>query len=86
MMLLMGMKINLTKNPTKPMTTNPIAVRNATFVNSTRLKTNNTVETAPFLLIKKKIKEIVSTFAIGLVATLNETDAVFGEISQWIEH
>nr|GMD04956.1 hypothetical protein Iba_chr06bCG2020 [Ipomoea batatas] len=35
-MLLMGMKISLTKNPTNPITTNPIAVRTATFENSTR--------------------------------------------------
>uniref|UniRef100_A0A7C9AFE4 Uncharacterized protein n=1 Tax=Opuntia streptacantha TaxID=393608 RepID=A0A7C9AFE4_OPUST len=36
MILLMGMKISLTKNPTNPMTTNPIAVRTATLVNSLR--------------------------------------------------
>jgi hypothetical protein len=36
MMLLMGMKISLTKKPTNPMTTNPIAVRNATLENSLR--------------------------------------------------
>uniref|UniRef100_A0A2P2J6J8 Protein transport protein Sec61 subunit gamma-like n=1 Tax=Rhizophora mucronata TaxID=61149 RepID=A0A2P2J6J8_RHIMU len=35
-MLLMGMKMSLTKKPTNPITTNPIAVRNATFVNSLR--------------------------------------------------
>jgi hypothetical protein len=35
MMLLMGMKISFTKKPTKPITTNPMAVRNATLVNST---------------------------------------------------
>ena len=34
MMLLMGMKMSLTKKPTNPMTTNPIAVRAATLVNS----------------------------------------------------
>jgi hypothetical protein len=34
MMLLMGMKMSLTKNPTKPMTMKPIAVRVATLVNS----------------------------------------------------
>lgn len=34
MMLLMGMKMSLTKNPTNPITTNPIAVLTATFVNS----------------------------------------------------
>lgn len=38
MMLLMGIKMSFTKNPTNPITTNPIAVRTATFVNST---TNN---------------------------------------------
>ena len=35
-MLLMGMKMSLTKKPTNPMTTNPIAVRAATLVNSAR--------------------------------------------------
>lgn len=38
MMLLIGMKISLTKNPTNPITTKPIAVRNATFVNSASTK------------------------------------------------
>ena len=33
-MLLIGMKMSFTKKPTNPITTNPIAVRNATFVNS----------------------------------------------------
>lgn len=33
-MLLIGMKISLTKKPTKPITTKPMAVRNATLVNS----------------------------------------------------
>ena len=30
----MGTKMSLTKNPTKPMTTNPVAVREAIFQNS----------------------------------------------------
>jgi len=34
MMLLIGMKISLTKNPTKPMMTNPVAVLDAIFQNS----------------------------------------------------
>lgn len=34
MMLLIGMNINFTKNPTNPITTKPIAVRVATLVNS----------------------------------------------------
>lgn len=33
-MLLMGMKISFTKKPTNPITTKPIATRNATLVNS----------------------------------------------------
>lgn len=37
-MLLIGMKISFTKNPTNPITTNPIAVRKATLVNSTTPK------------------------------------------------
>ena len=35
MMLLMGMKMSLTKKPTNPITTKPMAVRTATFENST---------------------------------------------------
>lgn len=35
-MLLMGIKMSLTKNPTNPITTKPIAVRKATLVNSLR--------------------------------------------------
>ena len=42
MMLLMGMKMNLTKNPTNPMTTNPIAVCAATLVNSVEIATEKT--------------------------------------------
>ena len=34
MMLLIGINMSFTKKPTNPITTNPIAVRNATFVNS----------------------------------------------------
>ena len=34
MMLLIGMKMSLTKKPTNPITTNPMAVRTATFENS----------------------------------------------------
>ena len=34
--MLIGMNINLTKKPTNPMTTNPMAVLKATFVNSLR--------------------------------------------------
>lgn len=34
MMLLIGMNTSFTKNPTNPITTNPIAVRTATIVNS----------------------------------------------------
>jgi hypothetical protein len=34
MMLLMGINMSFTKKPTNPITTNPIAVRKATFVNS----------------------------------------------------
>jgi len=36
MMLLIGMNINLTKKPTNPITTNPIAVLKATLLNSLR--------------------------------------------------
>lgn len=35
MMLLIGIKMSFTKKPTNPITTNPMAVRTATFVNST---------------------------------------------------
>jgi len=37
MMLLIGMNTSLTKNPTKPMITNPVAVRAAIFQNSSAL-------------------------------------------------
>jgi len=40
MMLLIGIKMSFTKNPTNPITTNPIAVRTATFVNSTNNRNN----------------------------------------------
>lgn len=40
MMLLIGIKMSFTKKPTNPITTNPIAVRTATFVNSTKKKNN----------------------------------------------
>jgi hypothetical protein len=39
-MLLMGMKMSLTKKPTNPTTTKPIAVRAATLVNSARIESN----------------------------------------------
>lgn len=86
MILLMGMKINLTKNPTKPMTTKPIAVRVATLVNST------TAETKSAKTKRRGNGSVVlcgwrsGTFAIGLVATLDEADAVLGEISERIEN
>lgn len=38
MILLIGMKMSFTKNPTNPMTTKPMAVRIATFENSTTQK------------------------------------------------
>lgn len=41
MILLMGIKINLTKKPTNPITTNPIAVLVATFVNSNKKHQKN---------------------------------------------
>ncbi|MFS8011411.1 hypothetical protein Hanom_Chr14g01308791 [Helianthus anomalus] len=45
MILLIGMKISLTKNPTNPITTKPMAVRTATFENSEnnhiRIQINN---------------------------------------------
>jgi hypothetical protein len=40
MMMLMGMKMSLTKKPTNPTTTKPIAVRAATLVNSARIESN----------------------------------------------
>lgn len=39
-MLLIGIKMSFTKKPTNPITTNPIAVRTATFVNSTKNQNN----------------------------------------------
>ena len=44
-MLLMGMKMSLTKNPMKPITTNPSAVLIDTFENSVHQATSNNIKT-----------------------------------------
>lgn len=93
MMLLIGMKINLTKNPTNPITTKPIAVRNATFVNSATFLTTITNERR-----NRKLEDLehnynggkfhrsgVGTFTIWFVASFDEADAVPGEFSEWID-
>lgn len=85
--------MSFTKKPTNPITTNPIAVRKATFVNS------ETTKKRVFLVRihkrieskreKRKGKErwvVLLTFAIGLVAALDEANAVLRELSQWIEY
>ena len=82
MMLLMGMKMSLTKKPTNPMTTNPIAVRAATLVNSVRQisvrsgrkQTGSETRRAGELVA-------VLTLAVRLVAALDEADAVLGKLA-----
>lgn len=92
MMLLIGMKISFTKKPTNPITTNPIAVRNATFVNSAP-KTIISVpdphrsEQNPQMyihIVREKEKER-ETLAIGFVAALDKADAILGELSERID-
>lgn len=105
MMLLMGMKISLTKKPTNPITTNPIAVRNATFVNSAKHTENHSSSKPDPARTESNHGKIASTetenpnrgnrsaisgmqrpltLAIGLVAPLDEADAVLGELPQRI--
>ena len=88
MMLLMGMKMSFTKKPTNPITTNPIAVRTATFVNSTTRNQNHRLcqftDRDPAESIDFKTKRS-NTFAIWFVATLNETDAILSEVSERID-
>jgi hypothetical protein len=93
-MLLMGMKMSLTKKPTKPMTTNPIAVRAATLVNSASADHRE----KPSDLNMKNQKQLrfepgtadvgvlARTLAVRLVATLDEADAVLGEVAEGIHH
>jgi hypothetical protein len=67
MILLIGIKINFTKNPTNPITTNPIAVRDATFVNST--KKNQAFKNPWFFYYNipiKKLKKQKKPFWSGL--------------------
>jgi len=90
-MLLIGMKISFTKKPTNPITTNPIAVRNATFVNSApktlisvpdphRSKQNPQM----YICIYSERERERDTFAIGLVAALDKADAILGELPEGI--
>ena len=92
-MLLIGMKISFTKKPTNPITTNPIAVRNATFVNSATKYPNfsarstqiQTKSTNVYILWERERERERDTFAIGLVAALNKADTVLGEVSEGID-
>jgi hypothetical protein len=94
MMLLMGMKMSLTKNPTKPMTTNPIAVRVATLVNSASRTNPDRDESVSDLRGRTKTTRTPKrsgaarrpTLAVGLVAALDEADAVLGEVAEGIHH
>ena len=94
-MLLMGMKMSLTKKPTKPMTTNPIAVRAATLVNSaspdhTQTPSDLTMEEPKQTRIRTGHGGwrgiLARTLAVGLVAALDEADAVLGEVAEGIHH
>lgn len=92
MMLLMGMKMSLTKKPTNPITTNPIAVRNATFVNSIHINVfyHQIKKIRPNFINKSKSKkkkiEKGGTFTIGLVASFHEANAIPRELSQGVHH
>jgi hypothetical protein len=57
-MLLMGMKISFTKKPTKPITTNPMAVRNATLVNSTEPINYKHIRNFQYYKIQSRKKEV----------------------------
>jgi len=87
MMLLIGIKISLTKNPTNPITTKPIAVRTATLENSTKPKKQSKfkIHNIEIQIQRRENRFRGYTFAIGFVATLNEPNTVFGEFSEWIE-
>jgi hypothetical protein len=93
-MLLMGMKMSLTKKPTKPMTTNPIAVRAATLVNSASTDPRETPSDLTVVEPKQLGYEqgaaeggiLAGTLAVGLVAALDEADAVLGEVAEGIHH
>ena len=85
MMLLIGIKINFTKNPTNPITTNPIAVRVATFVNSTKYKTRIFKIPNFFYCDNPMINKKINTFLIGFVAAFDESDAIFSEFSERID-
>ena len=77
--------MSLTKKPTNPMTTKPIAVRTATFVNSTQI-TRNRGNWLQELWKKRDEKGFGNcTFAIGFVTALDETYAILSELPEWIE-
>jgi hypothetical protein len=93
MMLLMGMKMSLTKKPTNPMTTKPIAVRAATLVNSARIEPRR----GPSDPVRSRsqpatyggrggIWGLAVTLAVGLVAALDEADAILGELAERVDH
>lgn len=95
MILLMGIKTSFTKNPTNPITTNPIAVLTATLVNSATQK-KRSISKSENSIRKSQIKDGIKkrggdgldpidlTFPIGFVASLNEADAVLGEFPEGI--
>lgn len=59
MMLLIGMNINFTKKPMKPITTIPIAVLNAIFVNSKGQEAENVVTVCTELVYIMKVEQIL---------------------------
>jgi hypothetical protein len=73
-MLLMGMKMSLTKKPTNPTTTKPIAVRAATLVNSARIESNRS--RGPSDPVRPRSQQHTGMGAgdlrVGLVAELDE--------------
>jgi hypothetical protein len=73
-MMLMGMKMSLTKKPTNPTTTKPIAVRAATLVNSARIESNRSH--GPSDPVRPRSQQHTGMGAgdlrVGLVAGLDE--------------
>lgn len=85
-MLLIGIKMSFTKKPTNPITTNPIAVRTATFVNSARNNAKSKPSKAKYTNRARYHEEArYGTFAIWFVTTLNETNAILSEVSERID-
>ena len=83
----MGMWINLTKKPMKPMMAKPMAVAKAIFWNSEK---TNEKHFLIFMWTKKKLDrtqslELELTFAVRLGAFLDQTVRVLEELFAWLD-